>query len=99
MIVGTPSELVVPSAGFVSVTAVTVMARWATVNDSSTLGAAAQVALPACDARIVHVPAATIVDVAARDGADGRRLRGQSHRQPARRRGGDRDGRIAVRRG
>ena len=40
VIVGTPSELVVPSATFVSVTAVTVIARCATVNDWSTVGAA-----------------------------------------------------------
>src|SRR4029079_15404778 len=61
VIVGMPSEAVVPSATFVSVTAVTVISRWATVNDSSVLGAAAQVPLPAWEARIVHVPAVTIV--------------------------------------
>jgi hypothetical protein len=35
----------------------------ATVKERSTLGAAAYVALPACEARIVQVPAATIVTV------------------------------------
>ncbi len=61
MIVGTPSELVVPSAIFVSVTAVTVIARWAIVKESSTLGAAAYEPLPACEARTVQVPAVTTV--------------------------------------
>ena len=61
MIVGTPADAVVPSKAFVSVTAVTVIARWATVKDRSTSGAGAHVALPGCDARIVQVPAVTIV--------------------------------------
>ncbi len=39
VIVGMPSESVVPSATFVSVTAVTVIARWSTVKDSSAAGA------------------------------------------------------------
>src|SRR3954451_24246206 len=59
-LVGIPAESVVPSAALVSVTAVTVMGRCATVNDRSEFGAAAHVASPACDARIVQLPAATI---------------------------------------
>src|SRR3954452_589964 len=60
VMVGIPAESVVPSAALVSATAVTVMGRCATVNDRSAFGAAAHVASPACDARTVQLPAATI---------------------------------------